>query len=111
MITFIKTIHTIIWVVMTTSVLYIGYSVFRMSFDRLFFVSLFLIVGEILVIVVNAWTCPLTNVARRYSRENAPNFDIYLPASIAKYNKEIFSVILSLIVVAYIYNSVVAAIH
>lgn len=106
MITFIKTIHTIIWVIMTMSIFYIGYSVFRMNFDTVFFVSMFLVVTEILVIVVNSWMCPLTNVARRYTDENSPNFDIFLPRTIAKYNKEIFSIILLLIAFMYIYNSV-----
>jgi len=105
MITFIKAIHTAIWVVMTMSVFYIGYSVFKMNFDTLFVVSMFLIGAEILVIVLNSWRCPLTNVARRYTSEDAPNFDIYLPRTIAQYNKEIFSVILLLILIMYVYNS------
>jgi hypothetical protein len=105
MITFIKVIHTIIWVIMTLSVFYIGYSVYRMNFDTLFFIAMVLIVGEILVILVNSWRCPLTNIARRYTSEDAPNFDIYLPKIIARYNKEIFSVILALILLMYIYNS------
>ncbi|HEX9657048.1 MAG TPA: hypothetical protein VGB89_09090, partial [Bacteroidota bacterium] len=74
---------------MTMSVFYIGYSVYRMSFDTLFFVSMILIGAEILVIVLNSWRCPLTNVARRYTSEDTPNFDIYLPRTIARYNKEI----------------------
>ncbi len=106
MITFIKAIHTIIWVIMTTSILYIGYSVFRMSFGTGFFVAMFLVVTEILVILINSWRCPLTNIARRYTSENTPNFDIFLPRTIAKYNKEIFSVILLLIALMYVYNSV-----
>jgi hypothetical protein len=107
MIHIIKAIHTAIWVVMTMSVFYIGYSVSRMSFDMLFYVSLFLIVAEILVIVVNSWRCPLTNIARHYTNENAPNFDIFLPRIIAQYNKEIFSIILLIILLLYIYNSTI----
>ncbi len=91
---------------MTMSVFYIGYAVYRMSFDPWFFVSLFLIGGEILVILLNSWRCPLTNIARRYTGEDSPNFDIYLPRTIAKYNKEIFSIILLLILMMYVYNSV-----
>ncbi len=106
MITFIKTLHTVIWIVMTMAVLYIGYSVFSMKFDTLFYISLFLIVGESLVIMINSWRCPLTNIAKRYTDENTPNFDIYLPRTVAKYNKEIFSTILFFILLVYIYNSV-----
>jgi hypothetical protein len=106
MITFIKAIHTFIWIVMTMSVFFIGYSVFIMSFNALFYICMFLLVMETIVILVNSWRCPLTNIARRYTNEDAPNFDIYLPRIIAKYNKEIFSVILFLILLLYIYNSV-----
>ncbi len=106
MITFIKTIHTAIWIVMTMATFYIGYSVITMRFDALFSISIALIGGEILVILINSWRCPLTNIARRYTNETAPNFDIYLPRVIAQFNKEIFSVILLLILMLYIYNSV-----
>lgn len=90
---------------MATATLYIGYSVIRMNFDVLFYISMFLIVTETLIITVNSWKCPLTSIARQYSEDDSPNFDIYLPRIIAKYNKEIFSVILFLILVLYIYNS------
>jgi hypothetical protein len=105
MINLIKTIHTIIWIIMTTATCYIGYSVIRMNFEILFYISMFLIITETLILTLNSWKCPLTNIARQYSEEDAPNFDIYLPRIIAKYNKEIFSVILFLILILYIYNS------
>ena len=92
---------------MTMATVYIGYSVFTMRFDALFSISIALIGGEILVILINSWRCPLTNIARRYTNETAPNFDIYLPRVIAQFNKEIFSVILLLILMLYIYNSVI----
>jgi hypothetical protein len=106
MVTFIKTIHTAIWIIMTTAIFYIGYCVATMKFGVPFYVALVLVVGEILVILLNSWSCPLTNVAARYTEERAPNFDIFLPRVIAKFNKEIFSVILLLILLLYVYNSV-----
>jgi len=104
MLTFIKVVHTIIWVIMASSTFIIGYSVIRMKYDVVFFISLCLIVAEMIVIMVNAWTCPLTVIARRHSSDEAPNFDIYLHRSIAKYNKEIFSGILFIILLIYLYN-------
>ena len=105
MVTLIKTLHTAIWWVMTFSVFYIGFCVFYMEFDRLFVISMVLISVEIVIIFANSWKCPLTAVARRYTDNQAANFDIYLPEIIAKYNKEIFSGILTLILILYIYNS------
>lgn len=103
MITVIKILHTFIWVVMTCAVCFIGYSVVRMQFQLVFYISLFLIAAESLVIVLNAWKCPLTDVARKYTDETSANFDIYLPEIIAKYNKEIFSAILCCILLTYLY--------
>ena len=105
MLNLIKSLHTLIWLVMTTSVFYIGYSVARMEFDTLFYVSLVLITSEIVVIVVNSWKCPLTSIARRHTDDEAPNFDIFLPRIIAQYNKEIFTVILLVILGIYLFNT------
>jgi hypothetical protein len=104
MLTLIRTLHTIIWLVMTLSVFYIGYSVIMMKFDTFFYISLVLIASEIIVIVINSWKCPLTSIARRHTDDEAPNFDIFLPRFIAEYNKEIFTVILLIILVLYLVN-------
>lgn len=45
---------------------------------------------EVVVLAVNGWRCPLTDVAARYTDDRRPNFDIYLPLVVARYNKEIF---------------------
>ncbi len=103
--TFIRTLHTIIWIVMTAAIFYIGYSVVVMQFGVLFSIAMALVVGEIVVILANSWTCPLTNVARRYTADTALNFDIYLPKVIARFNKEIFSVVLFLILLIYVHNA------
>jgi hypothetical protein len=71
-----------------------------MDFDSLFYVTVFLIGSEI--IVANSWQCPLTGIARRRTDDTAPNFDIFLPKIIAQYNKEIFSVILLIILALYL---------
>lgn len=105
MVTFIKTVHTVIWAIMTSAIFFIGYSVVKMNFDILFYIAMLLVVGEIIVILVNSWTCPLTNIAKHYTEDNTPNFDIYLPKVIARFNKEIFSVILFLILLLYVHNS------
>jgi hypothetical protein len=105
MLNLIKAVHTLIWLVMTLSVFYIGFSVIRMEFRTLFYVSLILIGSEIIVIVVNSWKCPLTGIARRHTDDAAPNFDIFLPRIIAQYNKEIFTVILLIILAIYLKNT------
>jgi len=45
---------------------------------------------EILVLALNGWQCPLTGLAARYTDDRSENFDIYVPAWLARHNKLIF---------------------
>ena len=51
---------------------------------------------EIIILLVNRWRCPLTAVAARYTSDRRPNFDIYLPAWLARHNKGIFGTLFGL---------------
>ena len=48
---------------------------------------------EVLVLVVNSWRCPLTDIAARYTDDRRDNFDIYLPEWLARHNKVIFGLL------------------
>jgi hypothetical protein len=45
---------------------------------------------ECAVLALNRGSCPLTDLAARYTDERRDNFDIYLPLWLARYNKTIF---------------------
>ncbi len=63
--------------------------------DRALFAGLHVpIVAEIVVLAAFRWTCPLTHVAARYTDDRSPNFDIFLPRTLARWNKEVFTVLL-----------------
>jgi polyferredoxin len=49
-----------------------------------------LVIGETVVLVLNGWRCPFTGVAARYTDDRRDNFDIFLPAWLARHNKLIF---------------------
>ena len=49
-----------------------------------------LVLVECGVLAANRGRCPLTSMAARHTDERAPNFDIYLPVWLARYNKVIF---------------------
>jgi hypothetical protein len=49
-----------------------------------------LVLGEVVVLWLNRWSCPLTAVAARYTDDRRANFDIFLPEWLARYNKQIF---------------------
>jgi len=49
-----------------------------------------IVLGEVIVLAINRWRCPLTPIAARYTGARRANFDTYLPEWLARYNKEIF---------------------
>ena len=49
-----------------------------------------LVLVESVVLAMNHFRCPLTDLAARYTEERAANFDIYLPEWLARHNQGIF---------------------
>jgi hypothetical protein len=88
----IKLLHTAIWLFFVLCILAVpvtaSFHHFRLS---AFFAGLVLL--ECLVLVLNGWRCPITDLAARHTPETSDNFDIYLPNWLARHNKTIFSTI------------------
>lgn len=74
--------------------------------DLWVWVCLACIVVEGLVLVIFKKICPVTIMARKYSDSQEPNFDIYLPKWLAKYNKEIYTTIVLVAIVILIFRLV-----
>ena len=89
----IKLLHTLIWLFFVVVIFYVVYSGITGKITTYTWISIALVVGEGLVLLMFKMFCPLTVLARKYSDSNKPNFDIYLPAWLAKYNKVIFTTI------------------
>ena len=96
MLTLLKTVHTIIWIVMATANVTAFYLVFVGRFNTLFLVSATLLGGEVVIIAVNSWHCPLTDVMAKYTLDRKANFDIYLPEWLARNNIKGFSLLIAL---------------
>lgn len=88
----IKVVHTVVWAFFVVCILSVPLAA---GFHRFRLAAVFagLVVLECLLLAVNRCRCPLTDVAARFAPEDAPNFDIYLPAWVARYNKQIFGII------------------
>lgn len=88
----VKLLHTVVWLFFVVCILAVpitaGLHRFHLS---ALFASLVLL--ECLVLVINRWRCPLTDLAARYSPETSENFDIYLPNWLARHNKTIFGIL------------------
>jgi hypothetical protein len=85
----IKAIHTLAWAFFVVCIAGIPLLARVGRFGLALFI-IGIVAIEVAVIVLNGWQCPLTAVAARYTDDRRPNFDIYLPEWLARYNKEIF---------------------
>lgn len=85
----VKLVHTVAWALFAGCILALPVVAFLQLFSLA--VLLIAIVSiEVLVLAANKFRCPLTAVAARYTDDRRDNFDIYLPVSVARYNKLIF---------------------
>ena len=89
----IKIVHTLIWVFFNIVILYLLYAVIVNKIDVWVWLCLGLILCEGLILLAFKNVCPVTLIARRYSKSKKDNFDIFLPNFLAKYNKVIYSLI------------------
>jgi uncharacterized BrkB/YihY/UPF0761 family membrane protein len=95
----IKLIHTAIWVFFNVVIFYLLYAVLINRIDKWIWIGLSLIFLEGVVLLIFKNICPVTLVARKYSSSDRDNFDIYLPEWLARYNKQIYSSIVALIII------------
>ena len=88
----VKLVHTAVWAFFAFCVLAIPVFAWRADYRdaSLLIVIVFI---EVLVLGFNGWRCPLTPIAARYTDDRRHNFDIYLPAWLARHNKLIFGVL------------------
>jgi len=91
--TVVKVIHTLVWIFFNVVIFYFVYSAIADQIGLWTWICLSLIAGEGIVLLLSGNVCPITTVARNYSNSKQENFDIYLPIWLAKYNKEIYSII------------------
>ncbi len=88
----VKLVHTVVWAFFVGSILAIpAYALLRQFETALVFVGIVFMEG--LVLVLNGWRCPLTDIAARYTSDRRDNFDIYLPEWLARHNKTIFTIL------------------
>lgn len=85
----VKLLHTIVWAFFGACVVLIPIAAWQRRL-QLAAACIAIVAVEVVILAVNHWRCPLTGVAARYTTERRDNFDIYLPETLARYNKEIF---------------------
>ena len=85
----IKLVHTVAWAFFVLCILLVWYFAWQGEFARAA-IAIGVVLGEVVILLVNRWKCPLTAIAARYTSDRRDNFDIYLPEWLARENKRIF---------------------
>jgi hypothetical protein len=85
----IKLLHTVVWLFFASCIFALPVTALRRRFDWAAGLSA-LVLLECLVLALNRFRCPLTDIAARFTPDRAANFDIYLPVWLAQHNKTIF---------------------
>lgn len=85
----IKAAHTIVWALLAGCVVAIPLASLRGAHRAAAWLAA-IVAGEVVVLLVFGGRCPLTLMAARYTDDRRDNFDIYLPAWLARNNKLIF---------------------
>jgi hypothetical protein len=85
----IKLVHTAIWTFFAAATIAIPFSAWLAAW-RTTILLIALVSVECLVLVMNRLRCPLTGIAALYTDDRRDNFDIYLPAWLARHNKHVF---------------------
>jgi hypothetical protein len=102
--TLIKIAHTLIWVFFNFVIFYMLYAVIKNKLDVWLWLGYGLIILEGIILLIFNKMCPLTIMARKYSSSQKYNFDIYLPEWLARYNKQIYSIIVLIIILLTAYQ-------
>jgi hypothetical protein len=100
----VKILHTIVWIFFNVVIFYLLYAVIIGRIDKWVWICIILIILEVITLIVFKKICPVTLIARKYSDSQKDNFDIYLPNWLAKYNKEIYTVIVLIAIAILIYR-------
>ena len=103
--TSIKIVHTIIWVFFNLVIWYL-LAVVVNKIGSLVWIGVGIILAEGLVLILFKMKCPLTIMARKHSQSTEDNFDIYLPAWLAKYNKLIYTIVFIVILCLLAYRMI-----
>jgi len=104
--TIVKTIHTAVWVFFNVVIFYLLYAVIADKIDKWVWICIGFLLLECSLLLFFKMLCPITLIARKYSTSTKSNFDIFLPAWLARYNKLIYSVIVAISLIILIYRLV-----
>jgi len=100
----VKAVHTVIYMIMAGSTLFIVYAGIVRYRGVVLTVSLILVSIEGVVFFANGMKCPLTRVAQNYGAVKGYAFDTFLPEKATRYTFRFFGGLLIVGIVLLIFN-------
>ncbi len=88
----IRMVHTVAWAVFAGAIVAIPAVTLTGNLRAAAWLSA-LVWIEVAILAANRMHCPLTGIAARYTDDRSDNFDIFLPAWLARHNKLLFGVL------------------
>ena len=88
----IRMVHTVAWAVFAGAIVVIPAVTLTGNLRAAAWLSA-LVWIEVAILAANRMHCPLTGIAARYTDDRSDNFDIFLPAWLARHNKLLFGVL------------------
>jgi len=85
----IRIAHTVVWIFFVMCILALPIAAYLRRFRAAALLTA-VILADCLLLALNRFRCPLTDVAARYTTDRAANFDIFLPLWLAAHNKSVF---------------------
>jgi hypothetical protein len=100
----VKIIHTLVWIFFNIVIFNMLYLVILNKLDTWLWLGYGLFILEGFTLFIFKCSCPITNIARKYSISSKDNFDIYLPNWLAKNTVLIYTTILAIVILLTIYQ-------
>lgn len=75
----IKLTHTVIFLFMSACIVYILYAGITRTYDWYLLAAISLVLIEGMVLIINHWQCPLTELARKYGDTRGSVTDMFYP--------------------------------
>ena len=88
----IRMAHTVAWAIVAGAIVAIPAATLAGNLRLAAGLSV-LVWIEVAILAANRMRCPLTGIAARYTDDRSDNFDIFLPAWLARHNKLLFGVL------------------
>jgi len=76
----VKSVHILLFIFMTLCVIYILFSSITKTYHWTLFIAIGAVLIEGIILMLNHWQCPLTNLAKKHGDEKGSVTDIFFPA-------------------------------